>query len=356
MKTPSFWYSNEKSLRSTLLLPVAQLYDTINTIKRAYTTPLQLPIPVICIGNAVAGGAGKTPVCLHIGQMLREKGINAVYLSRGYGGTVKDRALLVNPDKHTAAMVGDEPLLLASILPTIVSPNRVLGAQLALKKNAEVIIMDDGYQNPSLFKTLSILVIDGTQVYGNNRLIPAGPLREKASSAMARAHMVIVINRTNAVPLMPREKAIYYATTQFKNAALFKQKKLYAFCGIARPEKFFNMLSNLGAKLVATKAFPDHHPYSISELNQLLIESTTEKAVLVTTEKDLMRIPKDLHDCMITADLELKFDNPGSLSYVLDYVLGRVDPSKDYSQGNTDTTNDAGLETTTSDNNTAPNT
>lgn len=328
MKTPDFWYSSEKSIRSLMLIPVAMIYDIISTLKRSYATPKKLPIPVICVGNVVAGGAGKTPVSLHIGQMLSDKGMKACFLSRGYGGSIKDRAILVNPEKHTAAMVGDEPLLLAQVLPTIVCPDRVLGAQLAIKKGAEVIVMDDGYQNPSLEKNLSILVIDGQRIYGNGRLIPAGPLRERPTSAMARAHMVVVMNRTDQVPTMPDEKAVYYATTKLQNSELFKGKKIYAFCGIANPEKFFAMLSATGANIIGTKAFEDHHPYSIAELNALLNAANEEKAVLVTTAKDMARIPKDVHECMIAAELALNFDNEGSLSYVLDYVLGRVTPEQ----------------------------
>ncbi|NCY26376.1 MAG: tetraacyldisaccharide 4'-kinase, partial [Alphaproteobacteria bacterium] len=254
MKAPAFWYQ-EKSTLSLLLLPLSYLYDIASTLRRSYTAPVTMPIPVICIGNATTGGAGKTPVALHIGSMLREKGVKAFYLSRGYGGSARG-PVLVNPKKHSAAQVGDEPLLLAEMLPTVVCPNRVEGARLALKKGAEVIIMDDGYQNPSLFKSLSVLVVDGQRAFGNGRLLPAGPLREKPEAAIRRAHMIVLVNRTTRTPPMPKEKALYSAATRLKDATMFKNKKLYLFCGIAYPEKFFEMVSATGAKIVGKKAFP----------------------------------------------------------------------------------------------------
>lgn len=324
MKTPAFWYRQSSPI-SLLLLPFSFLYDTIGTLKRAYTAPVQLPIPVICVGNATAGGAGKTPVALHIGAMLRDKGVKAFYLSRGYGGMVKNNPVLVNPQKHTAAQVGDEPLLLAAMLPTVVCPDRVAGAKLAIKKGAEAIVMDDGYQNPSLVKSLSVLVVDGQRGFGNGRLIPAGPLREKADAAIRRAHMVILMNRSTRAPAIPKEKAQYNAVTRLKDAAMFKGKKLYLFCGIAHPEKFFEMMSATGAKIVGNKAFADHHPYTLAELNSMIKESSGQKAVLVTTTKDYVRVPPELRDCMIPAELALEFDNEGSLDYVLDYVLGRLE-------------------------------
>lgn len=327
MKAPAFWFKPKGFLAFTLW-PFSVLYEIGGNIMRSKIAPVQLPIPVICVGNVVAGGAGKTPVALHIGKLLKAKGIKAFFLTRGYGGALPG-PVLVNPKKHKAVHVGDEALLLAEILPTVKCANRVAGAKLALQKGAEVIIMDDGYQNPSLYKTLSVLVIDGSTVYGNGLLIPAGPLRERPRSAIARAHIIILVNRNTRTPAMPNEKAIYMATTRIHDGTLFKGKKIYLFCGIGNPDKFFGMMSVYGANIVATKAFPDHHPYTMAELNKLIIDSVKQKAVLVTTRKDLMRVPPELHDCMIAADLDLELDNEGSLSYVLDYVLGRVQPSSE---------------------------
>ncbi len=320
MKTPAFW--QHKSLLSTLLLPVAYLYDTVSTLKRIKTAPVTLPIPVICIGNATAGGAGKTPVALYFGARLKSLNVNAFYLTRGYGGSMNG-PVRVNPAKHTAAMVGDEPLLLAQILPTIKCADRLAGAKLALKQGAEAIIMDDGFQNNALHKHLSVLVIDGRTAFGNGRVIPAGPLRESVASALNRSHIIVTMNRTTRIPPLPKEKPTFAATTFPKEGAMFKGKRLYAFCGLAYPEKFFEMLSALGPKLMGTKSFPDHHPYSNAELNALIRASNAEKAVLVTTAKDLMRVPPDLRDCMIAMELELEMENERGLDHILNYILGR---------------------------------
>ena len=165
MKTPAFW--QHKTLLSTLLMPIAYLYETFSTFARLKTAPVTLPIPVICIGGVTAGGAGKTPVALYFGNRMKALQVNAFYLTRGYGGSLVG-PVRVNPEKHTAAEVGDEPLLLAQMLPTIKCADRLAGAKLALKQGAEAIIMDDGFQNPSLTKKLSVLVVDGRTGFGRS--------------------------------------------------------------------------------------------------------------------------------------------------------------------------------------------
>ena len=255
MKAPGFWDS--KNTLSNLLLPLSWLYQYINQLRFKYTVPARFPIPVICIGNLTAGGSGKTPVALHLGRLLKEKDSGAFYLSRGYGGKLAG-PVVVDPRKHSANDVGDEPLLLAQVLPTIVSKNRVLGARLALQKGARVIVMDDGFQNPSIAKSLSVVVIDGRIGFGNGRVIPAGPLREPPSVALARAHAAIILNRSTAVPPLPPGMLTLNARTHFTNTEFLRGKKIYAFCGIAYPNKFFDMLKAAGADVTGTHAFPDH--------------------------------------------------------------------------------------------------
>lgn len=326
MKTPAFW--QHKNWLSTMLLPVSRVYEFLSMLNLLRTAPVTLPIPVICIGGVTAGGAGKTPVALYFGKLMKEKGVKTFYLTRGYGGSIKG-PIRVHPTKHTAAQVGDEPLLLAQLLPTIKCADRLAGAKLALKQGAEAIIMDDGFQNPSLYKNLSVLVVDGRAAFGNGRILPAGPLRERINYAMGRAHMVVLVNRTTRIPPLPKDKPIFNATTFPKDAAMFKGKKVYAFCGLAYPEKFFEMLGSMGLKLMGTKAFADHHPYTSAELNKLILDSSNEKAVLITTAKDLMRVPMELRDCMMAVELGLEIDNEIGLDNILDFILGREPKAPD---------------------------
>lgn len=319
MKTPGFW--QHKNWKSTLLLPFTPIYEMVATFARLKAAPVTLPIPVICVGGVTAGGAGKTPVALYLGKRVKTLGVNTFYLTRGYGGSLEG-PVRVNPAKHTAAEVGDEALLLAEILPTIKCADRLAGAKLALSQGAEAIIMDDGFQNYSLTKNLNILVVDGRIVFGNDRLIPAGPLRERAKTAISRSHVVIVINRTTRVPPFPKDKPVFSATTLPKDGGRFKGKRIYAFCGLAYPEKFFEMLGTLGVKIVQTRAFPDHHPYTQTELNDMLVESAREKALLVTTAKDLVRVPPKLRDCMVPLEIGLDLDNAAALDNVLRFILG----------------------------------
>jgi tetraacyldisaccharide 4'-kinase len=320
MKTPAFW--QQTSLLTTLLQPLSSFYEVATALKRMKVKPVTLPIPVICIGNVTAGGAGKTPVALYFGKELKAKGVKAFYLTRGYGGALPG-PVLVNPQKHTAQQVGDEPLLLAEILPTVKCADRLAGAQLALKKGAEVIIMDDGFQNFSLQKTLSVLVIDGRTAFGNGLVLPAGPLRERPEQALNRSHLVVIVNRTTRVPPMPKDKPIFAATTFMRDAALYKGKSVFAFCGLAYPDKFFEMLSANGVKLAGTMAFPDHHPYTEAEINKLIVQAVAQKAVLVTTAKDIVRVPQALRDCMAVIELGLDMDNERGLDSILDYILDR---------------------------------
>jgi len=318
MKTPTFW--NEPNKLSNLLWPFSVVYEMASTLRRSFTTPVVLPVPVICVGNLTAGGAGKTPVALHIGKLLKDKNINAFFLSRGYGGTLKG-PLAVKLGKHTALEVGDEPLLLAKLLPTIVAKDRVSGARLAVAQGAKVIIMDDGYQNPTIAKTLSLVIIDGHTGFGNGRILPAGPLRESPDTGLSRAHAAIIIDRTPAAPPLPKDYPTLFAKTQLTAANALKGVKTMAFCGIGNPQKFFTSLANLGISPVETIAFPDHHLYSASDWRKLVAKANKHQAVLVTTAKDAVRLPASLQREVAVVDVALAFDNPALLDAILDYAI-----------------------------------
>lgn len=319
MKTPKFWSS--RGWISTVLVPVSIMYDMVNTLKHSKVKAVRFPVPIICVGNLSAGGAGKTPTALYIGGRLKAKGINAFFLSRGYGGRL-DGPVLVKPKKHKAADVGDEPLLLAELLPTVIAKDRVSGANYAITKGATAIIMDDGFQNRSIVKNLSLLVIDGLRGFGNGRLIPAGPLRERPTDGFKRAHAVIVINKTTVLPQLPKDRPAFFARTYAKDISLFKGKKIFAFCGIAYPEKFFEMLRATGARVVKEVAFADHHPYTPLDIRKLLLESYIEEAVLVTTAKDYVRLPDRFKESVAVLDMGIEFEDPLIFDSVLDYICG----------------------------------
>ncbi|MGY8999394.1 MAG: tetraacyldisaccharide 4'-kinase [Rhodospirillales bacterium] len=316
MQPPDFWYNQKSSLLSFLLAPVGWIYGLTSAIQQDRATPWQAPVPIICIGNLVAGGQGKTPTALSFGSSLRAHGKNIHFLSRGYGGSLKG-PLQVNLNSHTAAEVGDEPLLLAATSPSWISIDRQAGIEAAYKAGAEIIVMDDGFQNPSIKKDLSVIVIDGETGFGNGRLIPAGPLREGVTVGLARAQALIIIGNDKfnlkgglsdiATGYSHKKIKIFTAKLKPENAALKLQgKKIYAFAGIGRPKKFFETLLEIGCNLIGAKAFADHHLYTKKEISSLLNISKREEATLVTTAKDHVRVPpfhkKDIVIVSVTLD------------------------------------------------------
>jgi tetraacyldisaccharide 4'-kinase len=318
MKTPVFWQS--RNLLSALLLPLSAIYGItarITTLLSA--SPLALPIPVICIGNVTAGGAGKTPVAIAIGQRLKAKNAGAYFLSRGYGGAFAG-PLLVNSNIHTAHEVGDEPLLLARTLPTVVAKNRLSGAMFAMKYGAKVIVMDDGFQNPSIEKTLSLLVVDGVYGFGNGRLLPAGPLRELPKAGFARADAMIVVGKTDIA--FPPTVPVISATIVPAAAALaLKGHNVLAFCGLAFPQKFFTTLVELGAHVVDTAIFADHYPYTKSDIKKLHARAKLANAVLVTTAKDAVRLLPEWASLVTVVDISLTFGQPDLMDRLIETAL-----------------------------------
>ncbi len=304
MKPPAFWYPHETGSRlrvplaARLLSPLGWLYDFGGRVKRWTTTPSVAPVPVLCVGNLTAGGTGKTPLAVTIVSMLKDDGVSPVILTRGYGGR-EAGPLLVNPDHHRADDVGDEPLLLARAAPVVVARRRAEGAALAAAHGADVIIMDDGFQNPDLNKTLSLLVVDGAVLFGNERVIPAGPLRERIASGLARAGAVIIMGQmSERAARFAREAPVpvFHARLEPEPAALsrLRGRSYLAFAGIGRPEKFFDTARTHGLNVKATRAFPDHHVFTRADLDQLTAHSQDLGATLLTTEKDAARLPDTL--------------------------------------------------------------
>jgi len=301
MRPPEFWYGDEGSVWPGLLSPLASLYGAASRLNNRFITAQFAPLPVVCIGNLVAGGAGKTPVALAVAQQLQSVGRNPHFISRGFGGSLDGVCVEAG---HGAAEVGDEPLLLAQTAPTWVGADRYAMALKAAAANADLVILDDGYQNPELVKDVSIVVVDGATGFGNGRLLPAGPLRELPAEGLARAHAAVILGEdevdANAaiagegpggLPVFAAHLAV--ATSDAERLA---GRRVLAFAGIARPKKFFDTLAAMGAEIAASLAFDDHHPYTSSEISNILKRAKSLDAVAITTEKDLMRLGCEFTD------------------------------------------------------------
>jgi len=292
VRAPAFW--SESGLLPGLLAPAAALYSLGAALRQATVRPQRASVPVVCVGNAVAGGAGKTPVALSIAALLQRLGHKPGFLTRGYGGRLKG-PVAVKPDQHNARDVGDEPLLLARAAQTVVAADRPAGAVLAARLGADVIVMDDGLQNPSLEKDLSFLVIDGGFGFGNGRVIPAGPLREPLDRSFARADAAVIIgpDRTGVRPTLPGDLTVLEARLAPIADEALSRRRVLAFAGIGRPEKFFETLRAMQCDLVAVHSFPDHHRYDPDEIMHLVEAAARQEAVPVTTEKDFVRLPQE---------------------------------------------------------------
>ena len=320
MRAPRFWRHDGMAAR--LLTPVAWSYGLLASARRGLVRPERAACPVICVGNLVAGGAGKTPVALDLGRRLMMRGRRVHYLSRGYGGSTPG-PIRVDPVEHDARWVGDEPLLLAALAPTWVARNRPAGARAAVAAGADVIVMDDGFQNPSLVKDLSLVVIDGAYGFGNGRMLPAGPLREPVADGLARAHGVVVMGEGDAWRdgLAGFAKPILHgALAPAPDAASLSGKAVLAFAGIARPEKFFETLEAMGCRLVGAHGFPDHHSFSADEIMTLVEIANAQEAVAVTTEKDHVRLPAEARPMVEALRVEIAWRDPASLDRLLDGI------------------------------------
>jgi tetraacyldisaccharide 4'-kinase len=294
VRAPAFWWRRRPTPAAWLLRGPSLLYGAVAG-RRMGRAGEPAPVPVVCVGNLTAGGAGKTPTALKVAALLREAGESPAFLTRGYGGSLAGP--LQVEGHRTAAEVGDEPLLLARFAPTIVARDRPAGALMAARQGASAIVMDDGLQNPSLAKDLSIAVVDGATGLGNRWPLPAGPLRAPLAAQWPRVDVVLVIGAGEA-----GEAAAAEARTLGKPvwrgrlapdpdvAARLAGLRVLAFAGIGRPEKFFETLRRCGARVEATRAFPDHHAFSVAELDSLHRQAERDGLALVTTEKDAMRL------------------------------------------------------------------
>lgn len=305
-----------------LLSPVAAIYAGA-TARRMARPGWHAPIPVICCGAVTAGGAGKTTLAIDLGRRLSARGMSSHFLLRGYGGSVKG-PVRVEPAKHGSEMVGDEALLLAALAPTWVSADRAEGARCAIEAGAGAIVMDDGLQNPTLDKTLSLLTIDGSFGFGNARVIPAGPLRESVASAAARCAAAVLIGEDEhgALAMLPAGLPVLRATTvSGPEMAEMAGKNVFAFCGIGNPRKFFTTLRQGGAVVAGSEAFADHYPYDAGDMQSLLAQAERLSAIPVTTRKDWVRIPAEFQNRVQVVSVALQWEDPAQLDALLDRAM-----------------------------------
>ena len=316
MREPDFWY-RPASWKSHLLWPLGALYGAIAG-RRLRKRGVEAGIPVLCVGNYHGGGAGKTPTVLALAKLLRELGETPVVLSRGYGGTLHG-PVRVDPARHSAADVGDEPLMLANTLPVVVARDRVAGAALAKSAGASVIVMDDGFQNPAVAKDASLIVIDSERGLGNGRVIPAGPLRAPLRLQVERTDALVVIGEGGAADdvageVAARGKPVLRARfiADETSLAALRGKRALAFAGIGDPLRFFKTLAANGVEVVRGRTFADHHAFAPRQIEALLAEARRDGLVPVTTEKDLVRLPAGAAD-VVPFKVTLAFDGADGL-------------------------------------------
>ena len=309
MRTPDFW--KRRSFVARLLLPFSKIYAyfSFEHQKRQRKTMYNSRLKVVCVGNIVAGGSGKTPVAIEIAKILKDKGKKVVFLSRGYGGKLDNT--VVDCRKHDYSDVGDEPLLLAAVAPVVIARNRGSGAMIAERMGAEYLIMDDGFQNQTLHKDISLLVFDGGIGIGNGYTLPAGPLRDDVDTALKRADFAIISGRdmSGIGKLLSGRIKILNGSVYPSVGKQIENGRWVAFAGIGRPEKFRETLIDLKIDLADFRSYPDHYPYTDADIKGILALAEKFSAKVITTAKDMVKIPAMYRNQIESLPIDFHFDS-----------------------------------------------
>lgn len=326
MQPPKFWH-RPAGIWSTLLSPLGWLYQSATQRRLANGKRETVGVPIICVGNINAGGTGKTPTVIALVERFKEQGYKPQIVSRGYGGNFQGVTRVID-GKHSASHVGDEPLLLAAFTDVWVSKNRLDGARAAVKAGADVIILDDGFQNPALDYALSLVVVDAVRGFGNGKVMPAGPLREPVSVGMKRADAILSIGPDAAqrgfLKISSSEITVPHIKGRLKplkTGMEWQGSRVLAFAGIGHPDKFFATVKSLGADVLKSEPLEDHQPLTQALMTRLQAEAKALGAQLVTTEKDAVRLPPEFRREVLTVPVRLEIEDWSALDLLLETAL-----------------------------------
>jgi len=329
-EAPPFWWE-KPDWRAWTLWPFSSIYGLAASARLRGAKREKVPAAVLCIGNLTVGGEGKTPIAIALARRAISRGHKVGFLSRGYGGSLA-KPHFVNPEEDSVRAVGDEPILLARHALTVVSRDRAAGARRLVQAGCELIIMDDGFQSARLHMDYALIVIDAMRGLGNGHVLPGGPLRAPLTEQMRFADGVVTMGEGDAADIVVRSasragRPVYSARIRPRARNGFKGKRVLAFAGIGNPQKFYATLKACGAEVVTTRSFPDHHPFTEEDAKELSAAAAKEGLLLVTTEKDSVRLHHNPHvmrgfaDSVQVLTVEAVFDEPRAPDFIINAAL-----------------------------------